>query len=88
MEIFAALGEAVFHVERDFAENLFFDHPISYQFIETSGEGAGADACERDEKLTETFLAMEKIADDEHRPLLADDGESFFYRTRRLIFLS
>ena len=83
MEAFAALGEAVFHMQRDFVENLFFNHSILYQFIKTGGEGAGADARKRGEKLTETFLAMEKIADDEHRPFLTDDGESFFHRANR-----
>lgn len=82
MEILAARRERILGTRRDFRIDLLPDDAMIGQLLEPSCERARADAFERTEELVPALRSGEEIADHEDGPLLPDDIERGFDRTR------
>src|SRR3954454_14200318 len=69
----ALVREAVLDARRDLGVGLALEDALLLQRAQAQRECAGADALERALELAEPRAALSQVADDQHRPLAADN---------------
>ncbi len=69
----ALVGERVLDARRHLGKGLTLDDPLFFQRTQAQRQRARADALQRALELAEARAALGEVADDEERPLAADD---------------
>src|SRR5919202_456573 len=77
----AAVGQLVLDARRALAVGAAFDEAFALQALQALGQDVGRDLLGRIEKLAETALAGQQVADHQQRPAIADHVEGAGDRT-------